>query len=165
MNWEAVSGIAESIGALGVIASLLYVGYQIRENTIATERTNARHTASDHARAVLSLQDEQTADIALRGLANLDSLNTLEQYRFDLLMTVWLEAIEQAYADYRLGVFPEDLIHEYRNRMAGALDSPGGRLWWERRKPWFSPPFREVIDGILANPPKEMENAGLIRAT
>ena len=165
MNWDAISGVAESIGALGVIASLIYVGYQIRGNTIAAERSNARQTASDHARAVLSLQDEQTADIALRGMADLDALSPVEQYRFDLLMTVWLEAIEQAYADYRLGVFPEELIHEYRNRMAGALDSPGGRLWWERRSPWFSPPFRVIIDELLANPPEEMKNAGILRAT
>ena len=43
MNWEAISGIAATIGAFGVIVSLIYVGLQIRQNTIATRaRTAAR---------------------------------------------------------------------------------------------------------------------------
>jgi len=164
MNWAAITGVAEAIGAAGVIASLLYVGYQIRQNTIATERANARHTASDHARAILSIQDEQVADIVLRALADLDSLTAVEHYRVDLVFTVWLEAIEQAFADFRLGVFPEDLINEYRNRMSGVLNTPGGLLWWERRKPWFSEPFRAELGAVLANPPEEMTNAGILRS-
>ncbi len=110
MNWAAISGIAESIGAIGVIGSLIYVGFQIRQITVAAERTNARLTASDHARAVQSMQDEQVADIVLRGLTDLESLTPVELYRFDLAFTGWLEAIEQAHADYRLGVFPHELI-------------------------------------------------------
>ena len=33
MNWEAVQAIAESIGAVGVIATLVYLAQQIRQNT------------------------------------------------------------------------------------------------------------------------------------
>ena len=62
MNWEAAGAIGELVGAAGVIASLIYVGYQIRQNTIATERSNARQTASEHGRALLSILDEDVAD-------------------------------------------------------------------------------------------------------
>ncbi len=33
MNWDAVGAIAESIGALGVISSLIYLAVQVRQNT------------------------------------------------------------------------------------------------------------------------------------
>ena len=33
MNWEALGAIGELIGAVGVIASLIYVGLQVRQNT------------------------------------------------------------------------------------------------------------------------------------
>jgi len=33
MNWEAISAIAEILGAAGVIATLAYVAVQIRQNT------------------------------------------------------------------------------------------------------------------------------------
>ena len=36
MNWDAIGAIAELAGAIGVIASLVYVETQIRHNTRAS---------------------------------------------------------------------------------------------------------------------------------
>ena len=33
MNWEAIGAIGELLGALGVLATLIYVGVQVRQNT------------------------------------------------------------------------------------------------------------------------------------
>ncbi len=33
MNWDAIGAIAELLGAIGVIASLVYLATQIRQNT------------------------------------------------------------------------------------------------------------------------------------
>ena len=33
MNWEAIGAIAELLGAFGVIASLIYLATQIRQNS------------------------------------------------------------------------------------------------------------------------------------
>ena len=33
MNWDAIGSLAEILGAIGVIASLVYVGMQVRQNT------------------------------------------------------------------------------------------------------------------------------------
>ena len=33
MNWEAIATIAEIVGAVGVIASLIYLAAQIRQST------------------------------------------------------------------------------------------------------------------------------------
>ncbi len=33
MNWDAIGAIAELFGAVGVIASLVYLAVQIRQNT------------------------------------------------------------------------------------------------------------------------------------
>ena len=39
MNWDAIGAIAELLGAIGVIASLVYLATQIRQNT-ATVRAS-----------------------------------------------------------------------------------------------------------------------------
>jgi hypothetical protein len=36
MNWEAIGAIAELLGALGVIGSLIYVGNQVRTSNVAS---------------------------------------------------------------------------------------------------------------------------------
>ena len=42
MEWDALGAVAELMGAIGVIASLIYVGGQIKQNTRATRATSAR---------------------------------------------------------------------------------------------------------------------------
>ena len=165
MTLSDLGNIGEFVGAIGVIGSLIYVGYQIRQNTIATERSNARQTASDHSRALHGVMEEKVAELVLRGLNNLDDLTPVEHYRFDLAISVWLESIEQAFADYQQKSFPESLILEYKNRIPGVLDTPGGRAWWEKRQVWFSKEFRKDVDELLANPPEEMKNAKKITGT
>ena len=38
MNWDAIGAIAELLGAVGVIASLVYLATQIRHSREQTER-------------------------------------------------------------------------------------------------------------------------------
>ena len=45
MNWDAVIAVAEIIGVMAVIASLIYVAMQIRQNT-AIARANIVHETS-----------------------------------------------------------------------------------------------------------------------
>ena len=45
MNWDAVGALAELVGATGVIASLIFVGFQVR-GSIPSSRTRTWHRAS-----------------------------------------------------------------------------------------------------------------------
>jgi len=44
MNWEAIGAIGEVLGALGVIVTLVYLAFQIRQNTSAL-KLNAEQSA------------------------------------------------------------------------------------------------------------------------
>ncbi|MGR9091032.1 MAG: hypothetical protein ACU85U_10690 [Gammaproteobacteria bacterium] len=162
MNWDAIGAIGEIVGAFAVVVSLVFVGIPVRQNTMATERANARQTASDHERSLENFLDEKIADIVLRGLQDLSGLTPVERYRFDLSSSIWLETVEQAFADSKLGLFPDDLLVAYRNRLYIMLDTPGGVAWWEQRKPWFSPSFRQEVERLRdQGAPNEMKHAGI----
>jgi hypothetical protein len=45
MNWEAIGAIAEVLAATGVIASIVYLAIQIRDNT-RTNRVTARQNTT-----------------------------------------------------------------------------------------------------------------------
>ena len=162
MNWSAVSGIADVVSALGVIGSLIYVGIQIKKNTLETRRANARATSHDHGAAIQGIsQDEMLCEIILKGFDNLASLSTTERYRFDLTTLVWLQAIGQAFADIRQHDYPDDMEETYQVMVPGVLNTPGGLEWWKSRKPWFSTAFQKEVDALLANPPTEHEQAAV----
>jgi len=47
MNWDAIGSIAEYIGAIGVILSLVYVGRELRQsNKMARSATRQEMTAT-----------------------------------------------------------------------------------------------------------------------
>ena len=162
MTLADLGNIGEFFGALGVMGSLVYVGYQIRRNTVATERANARVTASEHSKSLQGIQDAEVAEIVLRGLEDLSSLTSVERYRFDLAIFMWIEAIEQAFADYDLGTFPEETMLVYRNRLPSILATPGGKAWWPERKAWFSASFCAKVEELLASPPEAAKDATVL---
>jgi len=49
MNWDAVGAVAELLGAIGVIVSLVYLAIQIRRNTRIQKRTNLGDIATELA--------------------------------------------------------------------------------------------------------------------
>ena len=162
MNWNAISGIADAVSAIGVIGSLIYVGIQIQKNTAETRRSNARATSHDHALAVHAiLQDPDVAEIVLKGMDDLGTLSSVERYRFDLATLVWLQAIEQAFADIRQRDYPDDMEDTYKVMVPGVLNTSGGFAWWEQRKPWFSASFQREVEKLIANPPKQSSHAGV----
>ena len=69
MNWEAVGAIGEVVGALAVVATLIYLASQIRQNMMSN-RNAALETISAQNAAWLSLitQDAEVARIYSTGL-------------------------------------------------------------------------------------------------
>jgi hypothetical protein len=161
MNWDAIAAIAELAAAIGVILSLLYLAAQMRLNTHEIARTNTRRTYSDHAASLRPIiENDSLADLMVRGWESRDDLNAAEKYRFDLGLGNWLQAVEQAFADYRDGTYPEEFLEVHRNTIPGILCTPGGASWWNERKVWFSTSFRQEVEKLVANPPAEAKFAG-----
>ncbi|MFT7470155.1 MAG: hypothetical protein ACI8XU_000043 [Kiritimatiellia bacterium] len=160
MNWEAIGAIGEIVGATGVIVTLIYLAVQIRQNTSATNRTNVRNVLESNNSALSSLLDESVSEIFVRGLKSLEGLNEVERYRFDNAFYQWVGSCEQAFIDKREGTFSADSIVVYENAIVGYLLTPGGKQWWEERQVWFSPPFRDDVNRLCADPTNEAILAG-----
>jgi len=160
MNWEAIGAIGEIVGAAGVIATLIYLAIQIRQNTTATNRAAVRRTVESNGAALASLLDEGVAELFVRGLKSLDSLSEVERYRFDNAFYQWVSSCEQAFIDKRDGTFSADSLLVYQNAVVGYFLTPGGKQWWDERQAWFSPPFRDEVNVLCANPTTEATTAG-----
>ncbi len=83
MNWEAIGAIGEVVGGVAVIATLLYLAVQIRQN--AQSVRNAASLSVNEGLAEINRRvsnDPEFADLWLRGLKDYGGLTGVERMRF-----------------------------------------------------------------------------------
>lgn len=158
MSWEGVSAISDLIGAFGVIVSLGYVAFQIRQNTrqlAQNERAsiaaavNVSATSYRENRRYIYTSAEVT-EICLKGMAEPERLNESERYRFRLLIQNLLDALWDMYSQTVLtGFSPETWTTQGKRVVERVLTTTGGRWFWENFSDDYTNEFRAEIDRIL----------------
>ncbi len=90
MNWEAMGAVGEAVGAAAVIASLVYLAVQIRQNTRSIRRASGRQTGEKNAVALRALADySELFSGDFMGLDQLADLDPSQRTRFDMIFAMW----------------------------------------------------------------------------
>lgn len=135
-DWGAIGNI---VGALAVVASLIYLAMQIRQNTrqITMSLESAKLAAfertvesSNHAREVL-ITNPEVVDILQRGLTDYRNLPSSDKFRCNMLFRNLFTAIQGGYIrQLTMGGDPEQL-EGTRQTLNTLLENPGVRQWLE----------------------------------
>jgi len=83
MKWHALGAISETIGAIGVIASLLYVALQVRANTRASAVEAKLAPTRFYAEFLDKLiESPELNDLFSHGRSDFNALERDDQFRF-----------------------------------------------------------------------------------
>ena len=158
MNWDAVGAIAESIGAIAVVLSLIYVAVQIRQNTQQFSRSvEANQLAAfernvesgNRIREIMILHPE-LAELLLSGFKNYKEFSRSEKFRFGLLLRNIFSGIQGGYIR-QLSVEHDPTGFEGIGRVLDdVLVNPGVRDWLDETSPDWRPAFRDFVDARLS---------------
>ncbi len=112
MNWDAISAIAEISGALVVVASLVYVGRQIGQNTAMMRVSAASETMERDYDLVLPLiESNEVTEIWLKGDHRLDDLSEADRQRLLFFERRALTLWHHNYQLRKQGLFPDAMWH------------------------------------------------------
>jgi len=141
--------IAEVIGALAIIVSLIYVANEVRHNTEATQAATFQQMVQLSASALLAIAgNSELADIQRRGARDPDSLTEQEQFRYFLIVRAQWRGMEAAYFQHQHGVLGDSEWSSYESLMCGELSSLIGQgATWEAHRHTLSPDFVTFIEG------------------
>ena len=150
MNWDAIGAGAELLGAAGVIASLLYLALQIRQNT-RTERARAfQDLFSEHNSHNHEMFGIENVDLIVTGMLNIQEVTAGERLRFDHFMMGYINAIESTLFSKSAFLLGEETMENWgfvmRTRF---LPYPGLREWWSEAKHIFTPETQAWIDAQI----------------
>ena len=147
VNWEAIGAIAELLGSLAVVATLVFLIKQIRSNTTMVQNNTAQ--GASEAIAAWSRQLTDNPDlyrIFREGLVDDNQLSKEDRGLFDLIMFQAFHANSTAYFQYKSGGFNTDRFEAEMLIFSENHDTPGGRASWERQKHMLDKDFRDEIE-------------------
>lgn len=150
MNLTDLANLGQIVAAVGVVISLFYVGYQIRQNTSAV-RSAAAQTVHEHFARWYQLvaDDAELARITAGGLRDYSSLNEQERTRFIAAFMAFLSYSQNAFLKWREGSLEPQLWLGWEQVMMNLFGAPGGKSFWEERSYMFGEKFRRYIETDL----------------
>lgn len=141
---------AQIVGGIGVIASLIYVAIQIRNNARAVRAATYHQVSNTFISHWDSLaKDPETLSVMLRGGSDFASLKGhVEQSRYYLQMMASMRRFENAWFQYKVGVLKESDWNAIAYDLDSLFTYPGTRFAWEGIKNRSSVEFRFYVDEV-----------------
>lgn len=152
MNWEAIATIAEIVGAVGVIASLVYLAVQIRDNTRSSRIQQQQESTKQFVDFMdILLLNPDLAALHDKGRDHPDKLDTEELLRFRRLLLRGFWYLSAQFHQYTLGALGEDEWSESAKIIRSYLAHVGVQEWWLNAggRSYVSPSFADYVDREL----------------
>ena len=149
MNWEAVGATGELIGSVAVLATLVYLAIQIRQNTRSLKAAS-HHAITDSFNAINAkiIDDPATARIWRVGHDGMSGLNPDEQTQYSFMMLSYMRIFETLFYQRGLGTMEEQLFATEEGTLRWTVTQTGFLEWWDNNPISLSPAFRSYINGL-----------------
>ena len=128
MSLEQLSYLAQMVGSVGVIVSLIFVGLQIKQNTRALERTEHNSTMEQWTVVRMAIaKHRDIAEIMTAGLNGDRVLDAADQLRLEQMLAEYCWASFHIWDRTQRGVFPKGTFEWTGGALA--LPTAQDRAW------------------------------------
>lgn len=151
MDWIIISAVSETVAAVGIIGSLLYVGLQTHQNTNTLRHVSVRENMSNFQDLYAAqIQSKDVADLIVRGMEDMRPLDAADQARFYGVAIKLLRLFESMFWQRRHGGLDDELWQAYAQQLTDVMSAPGPRQVWKARQHHFHQEFIDFVDSALA---------------
>jgi len=153
MSFEQLSYLAQIVGSVGVIASLIFVGLQIKQNTNALQRGEHNSTMTQWTVIRMAIaRHRDIAELMTEGLHGERPMDAADQLRLEQMLAEHVWASFHIWDRTQRGVFPKGTFELTAGPLLYTLlKTPRGEAWWRTAKhAGFIPAFVVDVDAVLA---------------
>jgi hypothetical protein len=150
MKLKDWASLAEIVGALAVVISLIYVGIQVNDGAGA-----ARSAAANDVNVALQEwylavgSDQQTSTLLYRGLVSEQALSDEEEFQFLMMTHGFFLGMQNTYLLGQEGTIDEELTSSLKNAIGGIQNLPGMGRYWRQRKSYLHAGFVEWVEQVM----------------
>ena len=154
MDIMELGALGEFLGSFGVVATLVYLALQIRQNTRATRSQTAQGTFQLSFDVVNSVVTGGNVSLWIRFQTDgLDNLSEEDAQAASILARAVITSYDNHHYQYRRGNLDEEIHLAYKNRLIGLLSRPGLRAWVSDNREFFTVSFQEQLDELILQTP------------
>jgi hypothetical protein len=150
---KKIALLAEIIGGFAIVISLIFVGIQFRDNTIATKSATANAanaiTISWYTETGNSSQSSQLMWDYIKDPKSITS--NAEIYQVTILMHGLFLAFQNSYYLAAEGTLDQNVHKSLTAALSAVKNQPGFIDYWESRKSLFFVEFRDYMTSILTS--------------
>jgi len=144
--------IAEIVGAIAVVISLIYVGLGVRQNTDAIQVANHQALVALDMDKNTWLRDPAFAEIYENASQNIEELSPIERLQVMTFVADTLNAWEFAFITYNNGAMEDTIWNGWDNYYRSELKTEPFKVFWNEGGENFSPDFNFYVESIISEP-------------
>ena len=151
LTLEQIYFIGQTISAIAVVLSLIYVGLQIKQNTTATQTASAQaYVTADNEIVGLINSSPTLADVLHQGASGLSALKDGDIIRFMAFHDLIFISFQSFHLQWKRGTLEDALWGTYKQSFLDLLHQKGQQEWWTIRRHWFNSDFQNYVDETVA---------------
>jgi hypothetical protein len=161
VNWDAIGALAEAVGTVAVLITLVYLAIQLKIANKQREIESLRHNW-DGLNQICGLLSEspEKASIILRGRNALRDLTDEERLIFQGIHIHMLNTIEAWYLQLMEtsppGAYRDRQVENMGQIVHFLFDFPGARELWSIMRNHFTP-IAHIFDDVLSSESEEIK--------
>jgi hypothetical protein len=151
---EQISYLSQIVGSVAVVASLIFVGVQLRQNTRAVRAQTSQAHAVGYQQIMSGVAESaEFARIWRIGLADFGSLDADEAARFLAFTSTLFRYYESSQVQKLRRSLDAEHWHTIEQQVGDLVTQSGVRAWWKLRQHWHSARFRAWVDSLPQRTP------------
>ena len=153
MSFEQISYLAQIVASVAVVASLIFVAFQIKQNTAALQRNEHNSTMAQWTVIRMGIAgNRDLAELMTAGLQGERAMDAADQLRLEQLLAEHAWAAFHIWDRTQRGIFPKGTFEMTGGALlCGLLGTAVGATWWRNAKHiGFIPGFVADVDAMLA---------------
>ena len=154
MSLSNLASISEIVGSIALLVTLIFLVFQMKQNTRAIEASASQDAANTESNALVQLLNHPDVAIALTK----DELTDAEAVRVFAYLSLLLRAHEQYWRQYQLRVIDDVTLARYEGALVAQLSFPSSRNWWTVYQARFDRGFSARVNGLLQDAPIQTQN-------
>jgi hypothetical protein len=151
--FEHIFYISQSIAAVAVVASIVYLALQIRQSERIQRATVQQGRADRASHRAMIMAAPELASVVQKGMAGERGLTREEFNQWTLISRSLFLTVEDSYLQHKAGLLDEAAFRSFEAGARSFLASPGLRASWRLAQKQYGVETRDFISSILNQSP------------